>query len=123
MPQLQRHQRLRFQLEQLRDELVLAVMCELPHLIREGTVMTSGPVPYRRLDCCGRALAYFRVRPRKRGVRIDISGIWDADFTSRLTVRTSSAQTLLVSKRSDITEAVRVLTDAVLAGVELEPER
>ena len=34
--------------------------------ISEGTVMTPGPPPYRRLDCGGRALAYIRERPRKR---------------------------------------------------------
>ena len=40
--------------------------------VREGTVMTLGPAPYRRLDCDGRALAYVRARPKKRGVRVDV---------------------------------------------------
>jgi hypothetical protein len=40
--------------------------------IEEGVVMTLEKMPYRRLDCGGRALCYIRVRPTKRVVRIDL---------------------------------------------------
>jgi hypothetical protein len=44
--------------------------------VREGTVLTPGLPPYVRLDCDGRALVYLRIRPKKRGVRVDLSGLW-----------------------------------------------
>ena len=96
-------------LESLANELIAAAVREFEG-VREGTVMTVGPAPYRRLDADGRALAYVRVRPRKRAVRIDISGLWRASPPSPL--RCSSAggsATLLVHGRGDLVEALQFL--------------
>lgn len=58
--------------------------------VREGQVMTPGPPPYRRLDCDARALCYVRVRPKKRGVRVDLSGLWHLAGEHRFRVPGSS---------------------------------
>lgn len=82
--------------------------------IREGVVMTVGPTPYRRLDCDGRALAYVRARPKKRAVRIDVSGLWFTPKSCRLSVSgASGAASLLVSSEQDLSEAVRYLRETV----------
>ena len=62
-------------LEELRTQLI-AKLLESSTDLSEGTVMTMGPPPYRRIDCNGRAVAYVRTRPRKQAVRVDISGLW-----------------------------------------------
>ena len=107
------------QFDALAEELIRAVLAAAPGLIREGTVMTPGPPPYRRLDCRGRALAYVRSRPRKRGVRVDISGLWDVDKRSRIEIPASTGSaTLLIRSRTDIAEAVEVLTGTVVETLE-----
>jgi hypothetical protein len=99
------------------DELareVIARLVQLPNGVREGLVMTVGPAPYRRLDCDGRALAYVRTRPKKRMVRVDISGLWLATRPSRLRARSSNgAATLIVKTRRDMLEAVHYLEEVV----------
>lgn len=82
--------------------------------VREGTVMTLGPAPYRRLDCDGRALAYVRPRPKKRLVRVDISGLWVTPRGSRLSVPTAAGSaSLLVRHREDMDEAKSFLEETV----------
>lgn len=81
--------------------------------IREGVVMTVGPVPYRRLDCDGRALAYVKTRPKKRAVRVDVSGLWTAPPGSRLRIHSSSGATLMVTAETDIGEAIAYLKQTV----------
>ncbi|MCC7383669.1 MAG: hypothetical protein IT384_17645 [Deltaproteobacteria bacterium] len=102
-------------LEDLAHALIAGVVTREP-TVREGTVMTVGPPPYRRLDCDGRALAYVRTRPRKRAVRIDVSGLWlPAPGTSRIAIPSATGSaTLLVRTRTDLEEAVAYLLDAVL---------
>lgn len=82
--------------------------------ITEGKVMTAGPPPYRRLDCDGRALAYVRRRARKGAVRIDVSGLWNAERPSRIRIPTSNGiATLLVRDAHDLDEAIAFLSDTV----------
>ncbi|MCK6551771.1 hypothetical protein L6R52_38410 [Myxococcota bacterium] len=81
--------------------------------IREGVVMTVGPVPYRRLDCDGRALAYVKTRPKKRAVRIDVSGLWLAPQGSRLRIRSSTGAALMVTCEDDVGEAIAFLKQTV----------
>ena len=82
--------------------------------IFEGIVMTPGPPPYRRLDCDGRALAYLRLRSRKGGIRIDISGLWVPPRRSALSIPTASgAASLMVRQQDEIGEAVAFLFETV----------
>ncbi len=82
--------------------------------IQEGVVMTTGKLPYRRLDCDGRALAYIRVRPKKRVVRIDVSGLWKAPGRSRLKVQAAGGSaTLMVRSEADLHDAIRFLVNTV----------
>ncbi len=107
------HQDLVHDLEKLASQLIALVVDHVGG-VREGTVMTVGPAPYRRLDADGRALAYVRVRPRKRAVRVDVSGLWKASSPSRL--RSASAggtATLLVRGPGDLREAARFLAESV----------
>jgi hypothetical protein len=83
-------------------------------LVREGVVMTQGKLPYRRLDCDGRALAYIRPRPKKKGVRIDVSGLWAPPSTNRLQVSSSTGcAALLVQCDHDVAEASGYLLETV----------
>jgi hypothetical protein len=68
-------QDIRPSLEEITDRLIARLIGLNPE-IKEGSVRTVGPAPYRRLDCKMRALAYIRCRPKKRMVRIDITGLW-----------------------------------------------
>jgi hypothetical protein len=83
--------------------------------IREGTVMSlAGSVPYRRLDCDGRALCYIRCRPQKKAVRIDVSGLWRKPAASKLALHGASGSlTLLVSQMEDVEEAASYLRSVV----------
>jgi hypothetical protein len=100
-------------LEGLVGELINGVVAREP-TVREGTVMTEGPPPYRRLDCDGRALAYVRARPRKRAVRVDISGLWSPAQGSSIRIASASgAATLLLRDGNDLEEAVRFLLETV----------
>lgn len=82
--------------------------------VREGTVMTIGPAPYRRLDADGRALAYVRVRPKRRAVRVDVSGLWQVSCPSRLRFPAAGgAATILVERLDQLPEAVSFLTACV----------
>lgn len=64
----------RRELNHMMETLLSAAAEKLPG-VYEGIVMSHAK-PYRRLDCDGRALAYCRVRTRRGGVRIDVSGLW-----------------------------------------------
>ena len=86
--------------------------------VMEGTVMTMGPAPYRRLDCRGRALAYLKRRPMKKAVRIDVSGLWRRPGRSELQVKTASGTTLLVKERDDVKKAVAFLTEVLALNLE-----
>lgn len=113
-------QRLIARLEDLSDRLVRRTL-ELIAGSREGYVMTVGPPPYRRVDCDGRALAYVRVRPRKRAVRVDISGLWRAEGLSRLkTSSATGAGTLLLKGIEDTEDAAAYLAACVRTTRETE---
>lgn len=107
------HQELVQDLAALASALISEVTRTVPGA-REGTVMTIGPVPYRRIDADGRALAYVRVRPKRRAVRVDVSGLWQASSPSRLRCPAAGgAATLLVERREQLPEALRFLQRCV----------
>lgn len=82
--------------------------------VYEGVVMTVGPPPYRRLDCDGRALAYVRVRPRKRAVRVDVTGLWVVPAVRRCRIANAGgAATFLLRTQLDCDEIARVLVETV----------
>jgi hypothetical protein len=99
------------------DQLIDFVVAEVTRFCgtREGIVTCSaGPPPYRRLDCDGRALAYIRARPRKRFVRIDVSGLWRAPAEGRLAQPIAAgASALIVRSEEDVPEVVRYLTETI----------
>ena len=101
-------------LERLAAELIeLSTSGELG--IREGVVMTVGTPPYRRLDCDGRALAYVRTRPRRRAVRVDISGLWVATEPPHFGIRGAGGSvTLLLRSRADLVEATTYIEALVV---------
>ncbi len=100
-------------LHQWMNEIV-RVVTHSGERIFEGIVMTPGPPPYRRLDCDGRALAYLRLRSRKGGIRIDISGLWVPPRRSPLSIPTASgAASLMVRQHEEIGEAVSFLFETV----------
>lgn len=101
-------------LQRLVSELIDATLDAGVHGLREGTVLSSGPAPYRRLDCDGRALAYIRVRPRKRAIRVDVTGLWQAPKGSRLRLpNAGGAASLLLRSEVEVYEAVRFLVTTV----------
>ncbi len=101
-------------LQRLANELVNAALEAGVPGLEEGTVLSSGPAPYRRLDCDGRALAYIRVRPRKRAVRVDVTGLWQAPRSSRLRLpNAGGAASLLLRSEVEVYEAVRFLAATV----------
>lgn len=104
---------LKIELSRLVTDLIREVAKLAPD-VREGVVMTTGPAPYRRIDCDGRALAYIRVRPRKRAIRIDVSGLWTPPRNSRLAVATATGLIcLLVEDPRDLREASSYLAEIV----------
>lgn len=106
----------------LAEDLIRA-MVDSALEVREGIVMTVGPPPYRRLDADGRALAYVRVRPRKRAVRVDVSGLWRAVLDSPIrTPSASGAATLMVRTPEEVGMAVRYLAQTVERTREAERE-
>jgi hypothetical protein len=116
--------RKRAALATLADELIRDLLAIAPD-ISEGVVMTTGPLPYRRLDCDRRALAYIRARPRKRIVRVDVSGLWIVPSESRLRVDVSSAGcSLILRSAADKDEAIAFLLEAIqTTRTRLEKER
>jgi hypothetical protein len=82
--------------------------------IQEGKVMTAGDASYRRLDCDQRALAYLRARPKKKAVRIDVTGLWKTPRSSKLKIpNAGGSATLLVHTKSEARAAVKFLKDTV----------
>ncbi len=111
---MNRHQNVADWLHTLAHKLIQGVVTEPALGVTEGTVLCTGPAPYRRLDCDGRALAYVRCRPRKRAVRVDVTGLWRAPGRSRLIIPAAGgAATLLVRSEADLADAVRFLVRAV----------
>lgn len=101
-------------LERLARKLIEELVASSEATIVEGVVMSVGPAPYRRLDCDGRALAYVRTRPRKRAVRVDVTGLWRAPNGSRLRIPSATGvATLLVCSEADTSEAIRFLKNTV----------
>lgn len=88
------------QLEARIAKMIAELALALP-ACREGVVMTiAGPPPYRRVDCDGRALAYFRTRPRRHMVRIDVSSLWLAP-PEALSILVPGATGMALCIRSD----------------------
>lgn len=82
--------------------------------LEEGRVRTTGPAAYRRLDRRGHALAYLRMRPKKRALRIDVPNLWHAPPPSRLATRSSMGWALWVRDHRDLPEAIAILRRTVL---------
>ena len=98
---------------EIADDLISDLVRACSH-IREGIVMTTGPAPYRRLDCDGRALAYVRTRPKKRAVRVDVTGLWRTPRASRLIIPTAGGSaTLLIRSEADRHDATEYLLKTV----------
>jgi hypothetical protein len=82
--------------------------------IHEGAVRTARQPSYRRIDCDGRALAYIRVRPKHRCVRVDVSPLWSLPRRSRLEhPRALGRGVLLLRDLDDLAEAIRCLSETV----------
>ncbi len=107
-------------LDRLAGELIRTTLRHVPGA-REGTVMSPGPKPYRRIDCDGRALAYVRSRPRKGAVRIDVSGLWAVPRSHPLWRATASgAATLFLERAEDLDAAVSFLAETIRMTREAE---
>jgi hypothetical protein len=102
-------------LAQLEERLVRGLVSQALG-IREGAVMSlSGVMPYRRIDCDGKALCYVRRRPLKGAVRVDVSGLWAKPSASKLELADSSGLTLMVANYDDVKEAIEYLRSVVAA--------
>ncbi len=100
-------------LEPVAEQLV-RLLCGASMGITEGQVMTPGPPPYRRLDCDARALCYIRVRPKKRGVRVDLSGLWFIAGSSRFRIPGSSGMaSFMIHDPAHAFELAEYLRDVV----------
>ena len=112
-------------LEDLRTEFIGRLLNSSANL-NEGTVMTMGPPPYRRIDCQGRAVAYIRTRPRKQAVRVDISGLWVispqvSEKVQRIMVRSATGGvSLLLKSKEDIDASVQLISETVMHTQQLE---
>ncbi|MEE2902246.1 MAG: hypothetical protein VYC39_07945 [Myxococcota bacterium] len=112
-------------LEELRTQLI-GKLLESSTELSEGTVMTMGPAPYRRIDCNGRAVAYIRTRPRKQAVRVDISGLWvicpqSRKHLDRIMVRSATGSvSLLIKSKADIEASIQLIVNTVLHTQKLE---
>ena len=106
------------ELDELRERLITALISGCNSL-SEGTVMTMGPPPYRRIDCSGRAVAYIRSRPRKRAVRADISGLWvicpaASQRADSIMIRSATGgATLMLTENADIELAIDLIISSV----------
>jgi hypothetical protein len=101
------------ELESLATQFILHLSVA-PEGISEGVVKTYGPAPYRRLDCDGRALAYMRLRLKRKMLRVDVSGLWLPPKPSQLRIRASNGSaSLAISSRPDMLDAVVQLRDSV----------
>ncbi len=101
-------------LNRLVSELIAEVLEMSVETLYEGQVMTSGPAPYRRLDCDGRALAYIRTRPRKKGVRVDITGLWQTPKAGDLQIpNAGGAVSLLFRSEIEVYEVARFIIKTV----------
>jgi hypothetical protein len=98
------------------DAIITALIRRLSGMnpeILEGYVRTVGPAPYRRLDCKMRALAYIRSRPKKRMVRVDITGLWLVPPRCRLSLPSASGAALAIRSELDVEDAVRYILQTV----------
>ncbi len=104
----------RTELDNLIDGLITEITCELPDVIEGQVESAAGPPSYRRIDCDGRALAYLRARPRKRCVRVDITGLWRAPIEGALAEPMAAGSTSLVIRGTeDFPEVLRYLRSVV----------
>jgi hypothetical protein len=100
-------------LEDILSEVIRALV-EANLDIQEGKVMTTKEASYRRLDCDQRALAYLRARPKKKAVRIDVTGLWKTPRSSKLRIpNAGGAATLLVRTQAEARAAVKFLKETV----------
>lgn len=103
----------RLQLEPVAEHLVQHLVSSGVGL-REGEVMSPGPAPYRRVDGDSRALVYVRIRPKKRAVRVDLSGLWCIAGECRFRIPGSTGMaSFLISELSHAEELARYLVDVV----------
>lgn len=110
--QKEREDRMREMLDSLADVLVLCLLERDPSL-SEGSVMTIGPPPYRRVDADNRALCYIRSRPRKACVRVEVSGLWVLADEGPNLVQTASGFALLLRGSEEVEEVVTCLLQTV----------
>lgn len=105
-------QRLREYYDHLAKMVYERLLAREPSL-KIGRDQVHSPPYYRRIDCDGRALVYFKPRPRKRWLRIELTSLWEVAATTTLAVRTSTGIALLIDKGDEIEEAVEFLLMAI----------
>lgn len=94
-------------------ERFIRQLIRLQPTLREGTVLTVGPPPYRRVDGDGRAVVYVRCRPKKLVVRVDISGLWMDGGPCSLAVDSSAGVALILRHASDADRAAQHVSQVV----------
>lgn len=105
--------KMRIHIAELASRFVCALTAACPET-EEGVVMTTGPKPYRRIDCDGRALAYLRIRTRRAALRIDVSGLWVVPREHPMRTSTASgAATLYLFSEDDFEEAIAFLEHTI----------
>jgi hypothetical protein len=82
-------------------------------MISEGVITTMARRPYRRLDCDGRALAFVRVQPKKREIRVEITDQWVISPVSRLRAPAARGIALIARTDQDIIEIAAYLHDTI----------
>jgi hypothetical protein len=104
------------ELQRLRDRLIERAVEQVPGC-EEGRVSTTGPLPYRRLDACGVALAYLHVRAGRRALRVDVTGRWPVRPDGAHAVPWSAgAASFWVRSEKDAEKVCRALARAVRAA-------
>lgn len=102
----------RMRIRELTQAFVTRLQNAFPE-IYEGAVMSAGQ-PYRRMDCDMRALAYLRERPRRNGLRIDVSGLWYPRGLCALSIPGSvGSASLMVHSEEEIEPAIWFLVETV----------
>ncbi len=96
------------------DEIMQTLFDSVSNEITEGLVRSERAAPYRRLDCHGRALAFVRRRPRKNGVRVDISTLWLLPELPAIAIPARGVgASLMLRTMSDVAIAVAFLAATV----------
>lgn len=82
---------------------------------RGNVQTTQKKPPYQRIDCDNRALAYVRVRPRKKIVRIELAGKWKVPRASPLMIDSKGGPPVLALRwPKDQEEAIAFLTEVII---------